>query len=152
MAKNPLSRTIVQFTGWRASIVFGCIFLSLITVGRHVLAMPPAIPSSFYGTVSINGENVPLDTEVSAWIDGHWILSVSVKLDKGLTVYAIDIPGDDPTTPDLDGGRPGDEVLFQIGSQWADQKGTWQSGANQELDLTATEAKVWIYIFPLFFR
>lgn len=110
------------------------------------------MPSSFYGTVSINGENVTLDTEVSAWIDGHYIMNIPVKLDNGLTVYAIDIPENNPSTPDLDGGRPGDEIAFQIGSQWADQTGTWQSGANQELDLTVTEAKVYIYVFPLFFR
>ena len=32
-------------------------------------AVPP-IPSSFYGTVKLNGSNVPGGTKVSAWIGG----------------------------------------------------------------------------------
>ncbi len=152
MVKRTPTGPSTPFSGWRALIAFSCAWLALLSIGGHVLARPPVIPSSFYGTVSINGENVSLDTEVSAWIDGHWIMSVPVTLDNGKTVYAVDIPGDNPATPEIDGGKHGDIVSFYIGAQRADPSGTWISGANQELNLSAPQAKVWTYIFPLFFR
>lgn len=135
----------------RRLVISFCGALMLLTTALgSVLAGPPAIPSSFYGTLSINGKNVDTNEEVSAWIDGVMVIAVPVLLHNETTVYTIDVPGDDPTTPEIEGGVHGDEVIFYIGSQLADQTGTWLSGANQELNLSSGQAVVRRYFFPLF--
>ena len=152
MDNKTWKRNVDKLKYWSMVTAF-CVSLLIVAIAvGDVQASPPPIPSSFYGTVSINGENVSLDTEVSAWIDGHWIMSVPVTLDNGTTVYAMNIPGDNPSTPEIDGGKHGDEVVFYIGNQRANQTGTWLSGSNQELNLSTPQADGWTLFFPLFFR
>ena len=60
---------------------------------------------------------------------------------SGDTVYSLNVPGDDASTPGIvEGGVPGDIIVFHVGDLVADQTGTWQSGANVSLNLTATSA------------
>jgi hypothetical protein len=100
-------------------IALGLVIITLLlTIAPAVLALPP-LPSSFYGTVKVDGANVPLGTIVSAWINGVW--------------YA------DPATPGtIEGGVEGDTVVFHIGGLEADETGTWHSGTNVQLNLTAS--------------
>ena len=145
-------RTVDKKKCWSIAIIFfGLLLIVAIAVG-NAQAGPPPLPSSFYGTVSINGDNVPLETEVSAWIDGELIITVPVTLVSGTTVYAMDILGDNPSTAEIDGGKHGDRVIFYIGTQRAEQTGTWLSGHNKELNLSTSQADGWNYFFPLFFR
>jgi len=111
----------------------------LLASALKVLAVPP-LPSSFYGTVKASGANVPVGTTVSAWINGVKYSETTVLVYAGDTVYSLDVPGDEPETPDKEGGVPGDTVVFHIGTQVADQTAPWQSGTNVELDLTVTNA------------
>ena len=111
------------------------VVLSLFTARRGA-AEPPPMPSSFYGTVKSNGSNVPLSTQVSAWINGVKYAETSVIEFNGDTVYNLDIPGDILATPEIEGGKPGELVTFSINSDFAAQKGTWQSGTNTELNLS----------------
>ena len=112
-------------------------------------ALPP-LPSSFYGTVKINGANVPNDATVSARINGIQYATTTVMLYSGETVYSLTVPGDDSATPEVEGGVPGNTIVFFIGIQAADQASTWQSGTNIELNLTA---QVMVLIFlPLLVR
>ncbi len=99
------------------------------------LAMPP-LPSSFYGTVTINGSNAPVGIVVSAWINGVQYAYAQPKPYDLHTVYSLDVPGDDPTTPAIEGGVPGDAIEFRIGGQPAQEVGDWQSGKNVNLNLT----------------
>ena len=99
------------------------------------LAMPP-LPSSFYGTVKINGANAPDGTVIQAVIGGQVFAAVTTRTSQDSSVYSMDIPGDDASTPTLEGGRPGDTIVFRIGEGVAAQTGTWQSGTNVQLDLT----------------
>ena len=145
-------RTVNKKKCWSIAITFFGSLLIVAIVVSIVQASPPSIPASFYGTVSINGDNVPLETDVSAWINGELVITVPVTLVSGTTVYAMDIPGDNPSTPKMDGGKHGDKVIFYIGTQRADQTGTWLSGHNQELNLSTSQADGWTYFFPLFFR
>jgi len=56
------------------------------------------------------------------------------------------VPGDDSDTPARDGGSHGEALKFTIGALTAEQTGTWQSGSNVALDLTASGA--WPTVAP----
>jgi hypothetical protein len=104
------------------------------------LALPP-LPSSFWGTVKMNGANAPNGTVVSAWINGVRYAQATVSVYNGDTVYSLDVPGDDPQQSGIQGGVPGDTVVFQI-ETWVAQTAPWQSGINAELDLYIDVATV----------
>jgi len=104
-----------------------------------VLAIPP-LPSSFYGTVKVNGDNVPDGTLVRALIDGQVYAQGHTQTYRGDSGYSLDVPGDDTDTAAREGGREGDIIQFEIGGVLADQTGTWHSGTNVKLNLTAFAA------------
>jgi hypothetical protein len=114
----------------------------ILTIGvlllyvQPVLAFP-SLPSSFYGTVKVDGANVPAGTVVSAKINGIQYASTIINL--GDIYYSLDIPGDDPDTPGtLEGGVQGDTIAFYIGTTKATQTGTWHSGSIVSLNLTGS--------------
>jgi uncharacterized repeat protein (TIGR02543 family) len=100
---------------------------------------PPDFPSSFYGTVLVNGSNVPDGTIISAWIGGVNCAETGTFTYEGESVYTIGVPPDNPNTTVIEGGVEGDTIVFHIGSGTADQTGTWHAGTNVELNLTATQ-------------
>ena len=102
-------------------------------------ADPPQIPSSFYGTVKINGVNVQPGTTITAIVNNtEFTKEIEAELYNGDSVYAIIVPGDDPETGgDPDGGTKDAVVTFKIGNTIAEQTGTWISGAIENIDLTA---------------
>jgi hypothetical protein len=103
-----------------------------------VSAVPP-IPSSFWGTVKLDGANVPVDTAVTAYINGVQYTSAVVQLFNGDTVYSFNVLGDDSSTPDvIEGGVSGDTIRFYIDGHPADQTAPWLGGTNVELNLTST--------------
>jgi hypothetical protein len=116
--------------------LLGICLVSLLAV-QPVLAFPP-LPSSFYGTVKVNAANIPDGTPVTASINGTVYASSQSLTYQGNSVYSLDIPGDDSTTPAVEGGREGDTIVFTIGGTQADQTGGWKGGTNVNLDLTAS--------------
>jgi hypothetical protein len=70
----------------------------------------------------------------------------------GNTVYSVEIPGEDHPALEIKGGVSGDEIVFTIGAQRADQTGTCASAPNCELNLTTAQLPVWEVCFPLIFR
>lgn len=113
----------------------------------------PQMPSSFYGTVKIGGENVPDDAVIEATINGIAYASTIVQMDNGNTVYAINVPADDPDTPGIEGGVHGDTIVFLVGGEPAHETGTWVSESNVELNLTLDEKDgPYRYYFPLILR
>lgn len=118
-----------------AALVILGLLVSNITLAR---ALPP-LPSSYYGTVKINGANVPADTIVSAWINGGKFAYSAVTLISGQTVYSLDVPGDDPFTTDVvEGGVEGDIIVFHIGNLVANQTATWHIGTNVSRNISVT--------------
>jgi hypothetical protein len=100
-------------------------------------------PSSFYGTVKVDGANVLTDTVVSVWIDGVQCGQKTVETISSETIYrGLDALGDDPGTPGKLCGVENDTVVFHIGSLVADQTASWHSGTNVQVNLTATGAGV----------
>jgi hypothetical protein len=102
-----------------------------------VLAMP-ALPSSFYGTIKVKGNNVPDGTLVEALISGQVYAKGYTQTYQGASVYALDIPGDDTDTTVQDGGREGDTIQFKIGGLLADETGIWKGATNVNLNLNLT--------------
>ena len=108
----------------------------LLTSVSPVLALPP-LPSSFYGTVKFNGANAPAGTLVSAKINGVPYAYVTVQTDPGVTVYALDVPGDDASTPGAtEGGVQSAPIVFLVDGVPANETGIWQSGTNVLRNLT----------------
>ena len=115
------------------------VFCMLAASFSSVFAAPPPLPSSFYGTVKVDGENMPVDTPVTAWINGVQYASALSSMYQGASVYTLNIPGDDPETVGFtEGGLEGDVIQFYIGDDLAEQTAAWHSGTNVQLALTAT--------------
>lgn len=100
----------------------------------------PALPSSFYGRVKVNGGNAPEGALVRALINGQAYAEGRVQMYQGDSVYSLDVRGDDSDTPQRDGGVEGDTVQFEVGGVLAAETGTWHSGTNVELNLTLSSA------------
>ena len=103
------------------------------------LAMPP-LPSSSWGLVRVANDNVPLGTIISAWINGVKYAEAPVILNNGDTYYSLDVPGDDSSTPGIEGGVQGDVIHFQIqipGEEpiYVQATRTWQGGTNVQFPL-----------------
>jgi hypothetical protein len=129
------------------------VMLTSLILTRGGYAQPPPIPASFFGMVKASGSNVPLSSKVSAWIDGVKYAETSVVEFNFDTVYTIDIPGDILSTPEIEGGKPGDTITFLVNNSVANQSAIWQSGTNSELNLTIIQpvGNFKIYL-PLIFK
>jgi len=123
----------------RTTIFLVLLSLILLAVPVFVQAGPPVQPSGFYGEVKIDGANVPDGTQVSAWINGILYAQTTTITDAGVSVYVLNVPGDDPDTPNaVEGGVSGNTITFYVGGQPATPTGTWQSGSNIQLNLSRT--------------
>jgi hypothetical protein len=116
------------------------IILIIMTVGWLVYNVQPAsavplVPSSFHGTVKLNGANVPAGTVIHAYINGVEYAHTTVLTYQGDTVYSLDVPSEDTDTPGTQGGVEGDKIDFYIGSKKVTQTGTWHSGTYISLNL-----------------
>jgi hypothetical protein len=129
-------------------LIISMILFGLLMANHSaVLAVPP-IPASYFGTVKIDGENVPGSAEVQALIDGIEYAVVVVEEYGGDTVYSINIPGDDPLTETvIEGGVEGDEILFYVDGILADQTAIWFGSSNTRMNLTADSLKTLRDIF-----
>jgi len=103
-----------------------------------VHAVPP-LPSSFYGTVELDGEGVQEGTSIKALINNQVFAAATSQIYQGDSVYSLIVPGDDPSTSDVEGGKEGNIITFLIDGSIADQTGAWNSGGNQNLDLTTSK-------------
>lgn len=142
---------------WTPSIPWlaGALAIALILAGLLCIARPPAAvhavppePTIFWGSVLVNGANVPSGTPITAFVydtDGITPLacgSASSLMEAGVSVYFIAVNGDDDETPEKDGALEGETVYFWIGNPpervLADQTGIWHSADSSRLDLTAS--------------
>jgi hypothetical protein len=119
-------------------VAFLIVVAVLLANVSSTFAQPP-LPSGFYGTVKLNGANVPDGTVVSAWINGVKFAESTVQLYQGDTVFNLDVPGDDAGTDGvIEGGASSDTVSFHIGNLVAAQTHAWASGTNIPYPLTAS--------------
>ena len=111
-------------------------------------AAPPN-PYLVWGTIKYNGANPPAGTEVSAWINGVKYAYCTVIFNSGTAYYNLSVPGEDPSVAGIQGGVPGDTVVFKAyhsnpnGPHTADQTGIWESSTgstNINLTISAPTA------------
>ena len=114
------------------------ISLASLFATRSVLAFPP-LPSSFYGTVKVNGAKVPDGTIVNAYINGQLYANALTQTYQGDSVYSLDVLGDDSSTTTIEGGKDGDTIVFRIGEEVANETGKWKSGTNINLNLSVSK-------------
>ncbi|MCP3934366.1 MAG: hypothetical protein GY708_03230, partial [Actinomycetia bacterium] len=72
----------------------------------------PSLTSSFFGTVSVDGNPVPDGTAVTATIGGVDLETTTVFTSPEGSSFVIDVPGDVPETPGDEGGVEGETVVF----------------------------------------
>jgi hypothetical protein len=110
--------------------------LMALLMAAPAFAVPP-LPSSFWGTVKINGANVANDTVIEALVNGNVYAQGRTQMYEGNSVYSLNTNGDDTDTAAVDGGHEGDTVEFTVGGVKAAETGVWHGGTNQNVNLTA---------------
>lgn len=94
---------------------------------------PPELPCGFYGTVQVNGADVPEGTVISALIDGNVTATTTTTASS---TYSIKIPQPEGEN------YAGKTVTFMIDTDIAEQTGTWEAGGNFPLDLSSGQAPI----------
>lgn len=131
---------------WQLHLLLAFATGVLATQTTAAAVLFPSLPASFYGRVTVGGGDVQTGEQISARIDDVMYAETQTFLFDGRSVYAIDVPGDDPATPEIEGGRPGDTIVFYVSELQADQTALWHGGTNTELDLTATSLTVSVFL------
>ena len=108
----------------------------------NVKALVPPLPSSYYGSVRLDGSQASPGTVISAWIGTTKYAETTTSVNQGEATYSLNVPGDDPSTPQKEGGLPDEIVEFRIGSMLAQQTGSWFTGTNTNINLTASPTSV----------
>lgn len=130
---------------YSAALLLLLIFTSLGMVRAQDLPqeLPPALPSSFYGEVVVNGQYAPAGAVVSAWIEGEKVASTTVVYfeDDDAYVYALKISSDGSI-------EEGASIEFRYQDKYpAAETGSWHAGTNELLDLTFTFSEEIFEIF-----
>lgn len=128
----------------RPAIVTILSTLALASLGALALAWLSIQPAqadhndpvaSFQGQATVEGENVPVGTTVSAYVRGVKVDETSTFDIDGASVYSIDIGADDLSTEAIEGARENDLVVFRIADHRADKSAFWTNGTVQYLNI-----------------
>ncbi|MBI1299675.1 CSLREA domain-containing protein, partial [bacterium] len=100
----------------------------------------PQPPHTFFGAVSLDGapvvDGTSIQVEVTHSITETHTLNTVVFSNGGQnSLYLIQIPADDPTTPIYDGGLAGDTIVFKLGDASVAAALTFTWGENTEQNL-----------------
>ena len=106
---------------------------TLATVPAHADA--PPLPSSRFGSVEVAGAPAAPGTVVSAHFGGTAIASAPVFADGG-SRYRLDVPGDRPDTPAIEGPLAGQSFEIRVAGAPA-TTAVWTEGTFVALDLAA---------------
>jgi len=96
---------------------------------------PPPLIFKPYGIVVKGGIDAPPGIELSAWCGGVQYAVTTTESFNGDTWYAVEVPGDNTSTPAKEGCAIGETVVFKAEGVETDQTAPW-SETNPRLDLT----------------
>ncbi len=116
---------------------YGIILVCLIGVVITASAVPP-LPYEFYGTSTIDGQQVPLGTEIVAKLNGTVLGSITTTADG---LYGGTGTFDKRLVVNTGEDTIGQTLTFWIGDRQAAQTVTLQAGESQELHLLFEEGK-----------
>lgn len=132
----------------RSALIIGLLLLAVAValalllvsvVSTHAEDSPPSL--SLTGTVTIDGVPVPAGTLIQGLCGGNTYRSAVTWSATGASWYAMEIPSDDPATPDVkEGCAAADTVYFYILGGIADQTTVFQNGS---LQLNLTRSLTW---------
>ncbi|NOZ62109.1 MAG: T9SS type A sorting domain-containing protein [Calditrichaeota bacterium] len=126
----------------KTSACFAAIFLFITIFSTSGISQPP-IPAGFYGSIKINTADAPAGTIVIPTIN-NIAYPASDTVDVAGSYGLLLVNGDDPSTQEIEGGKDGDEIIFNavVNGQvyLLAPTGTWKSGLNQNLDLVSSGA------------
>ena len=115
----------------RLALILVC--LLFLFAAPALADLPPPLPHSVHGAVDI-----PAGWLIEAWgeLRGHRYATSFTFWHEDSVVFALTVPGDDPTTEEVEGATLGEIVTFfaeNVG--WAAEKIRWVSGTSELLDL-----------------
>ncbi len=120
----------MRYRTWRSIAAVLVWMAAGLLAGRQLWADAPA-PHHVKGYLYVSpGTPAPAGVQVSAVVNGIVFASDLTNL---MGIYEFHVPGDDPSTPVLEGAQAGDLIRFFIGSphqQYAIQTLTWQAGGD----------------------
>ena len=111
--------------------------LTLVAASITPVSAVPPMGHQFWGTVSIDSVPAPEGTEVVARIAGvaeNFTTAVDANHTYGWS-STFKVKGDDPETPEKEGGNNGDTIEFYVAGTWATNF-TFESGDHDELNLS----------------
>jgi len=112
--------------------------LTLVVAFVAPVSAVPQLAHQFYGTVSIGSVPAPEGTEVVARIAGvteNFTTAVDANHTYGYDPTFYYVLGDDPETPEKEGGNDGDTIEFYVAGTWATNF-TFSPGGHNELNLS----------------
>jgi len=122
----------------RLTGMLGCLLVLVLTLSLATPVMAvPQIPHAFYGSVTVGDEPAPDDIVVSAEINGVEYARTTTLEGKYGYSPTFKVPGDDPETPEVEGGVEGDTIEFYIRDVRVDTY-TFTNGEVTQLDLSGT--------------
>jgi hypothetical protein len=74
------------------------------------IAEPPPRPAHFSGRITVDSESLPVGLSVTAEVNGTHIESTTIVTSPEGSAYVLNVPGDVPETPEIEGGIEGDVV------------------------------------------
>lgn len=115
----------------------------LVSIVVAVFFLLPAVtfaqgaqpPCRFYGTVQVDGYDVPDGTVITAIIEGVPYSTTTPEAIYGPSTYALKI---EPSAGAF--YNYGTQIYFKIDDHVAKETATWESGSNIELNLSASTA------------
>jgi hypothetical protein len=109
---------------------------ALALLATTASALPPPLPSSHWGVITLDGRPVPSGSKLSAYVDGVLCGETTRFFSfEGTTGYSITVKGDNPDTPEKDGGRHGDVIRFRLNHKIVPATAVWIEGGNSRLNL-----------------
>lgn len=117
------------------------LFLVVAWLGAPLQATTTSVvpPATVWGVLMIDGSPAPDGAPLSASIAGvEYASTIVFSNEDQAGLFVIDIPGDDPNTPDqIEGGQPGQTISFATSNATISATGVWEIGAVIHLDLQA---------------
>lgn len=117
-------------------ILAGCLAILMALALVSAAYAFPQLPFNPHGTVVVNGVPASGGLLIGARCGGAQVATTNTVIYNGQALYSLDVPGDDPATPAVEGCVPQALVTFTVGGIPADQSAAWVSGGSPILNLT----------------
>ena len=119
------------FGGNRNIFSIAALSFLLLVLATTSLADAPPLPLRVYGELP----GLDAGAMVSARVNDTEFAAAASFVDGNRTVYIVDVPGDDPSTPEVEGAVDGAVVSFRIDGIDAEETVNWSAGIAMATDL-----------------